>query len=331
MTTARSAAPSSPTAIASLLARIGNPFLRHLGNNVRPLDEQQTEAIDIKNELPRLTDYVAAHPQNDYLIDGDCPLIHYACLENVPSLIDACLLNPRAAHQRYETLTPLHALVMSEAHEHPLAIAAVLAAGTDINAQDLMGDTALIRAVQNTGKRYHRGLTQQLLAAGADPNIGNNAGHTPLGEALLYGGTPETAALLTHGADVLHCNNDGMPPLFVANNIDKCKLLIKHGADINQGCHIAASPLIKVLNPHYAKEEWAPLLLRAGASIANLNDHLTPRLAGVFKEAWRQSEAELDPAYKLNSLVTLMCDGGILAPWATEQLSAHSQTRDPVC
>ena len=75
------------------------------------------------------------------------------------------------------------------------AIKQHLAAGTDVNARDSIGETPLHYAA----RWGHKGIAELLIANGADVNAKDRDGDTPLDNAV-YGDHPETAALLRkHG------------------------------------------------------------------------------------------------------------------------------------
>jgi ankyrin repeat protein len=77
---------------------------------------------------------------------------------------------------------------------------------------------------------------RRLLAAGADPNVANDYGSTPLGEAAVNASTEIVARLLDAGADANATVKDGETPLMVlarSSNVAAAKLLLDHGADVN--------------------------------------------------------------------------------------------------
>ena len=75
-----------------------------------------------------------------------------------------------------------------------------------------------------------------LLAAGADPNVANDYGATPLGEAAVAANTAVIEKLLAAGADANGIGKDGETPLMVlarSSNVEAARLLIQGGADVN--------------------------------------------------------------------------------------------------
>lgn len=77
---------------------------------------------------------------------------------------------------------------------------------------------------------------ERLIAAGADPSVGDNNGFTPLHLAAQEGQTDAARALLNGGAEVDKRNGFGNTALFVAvfnsrGRGDLIALLREHGAD----------------------------------------------------------------------------------------------------
>ena len=109
---------------------------------------------------------------------------------------------------------------------------ALVAAGSDVDAPEPDGTTALHWAVQQD----RAGIAKLLLRAGADANAANRYGLTPL---LLAGtnGNPETAALLLDaGANPNLATPEGETPLMTAartGNPDVLRRLLTHGARVD--------------------------------------------------------------------------------------------------
>ena len=104
-----------------------------------------------------------------------------------------------------------------------------LAAGTDVNAKDERGGTALYSSVIGAYKE----IIKMLVNKGADVAVKNNAGFTPLHEGAYSGQKEIVELLITSGADVNAMKIDGMTPLDMAtfgNHNETADLLRKHGA-----------------------------------------------------------------------------------------------------
>ena len=82
--------------------------------------------------------------------------------------------------------------------------------GADLNMVHLTtGETALYRAAEQSNPL----CAMELLKAGADVNIANNDGQTPLMVAVKRGSISLVALLIHSGADVNVVDNNGMNPL----------------------------------------------------------------------------------------------------------------------
>jgi ankyrin repeat protein len=132
-----------------------------------------------------------------------------------------------------------------------------------LNARGPEGSTPFMYAVLYAGAP----VLEKLLKQGADPNLHNDANVT----ALMWAATDleKTKVLLAHGADVNARSSDMRTPLMIAarrpGNIATVKLLLDRGAKANPNLHPAAesSPLIEAASvPDAAVME---LLLAHGA------------------------------------------------------------------
>jgi ankyrin repeat protein len=132
-----------------------------------------------------------------------------------------------------------------------------------LNARGPEGSTPFMYAVLYAGAP----VLEKLLKQGADPNLHNDANVT----ALMWAATDleKTKVLLAHGADVNARSSDMRTPLMIAarrpGNIATVKLLLDRGAKVNPNLHPAAesSPLIEAATvPDAAVME---LLLAHGA------------------------------------------------------------------
>jgi len=109
---------------------------------------------------------------------------------------------------------------------------ALVAKGTDVNAPESDGTTALHWAVQ----RNDIDLVSRLLKAGARVNVKNAFGSTPMFEAALAGNAALLERLLAAGGDVESPNADGQTALMVAartGQVEAVRLLLKRGASVN--------------------------------------------------------------------------------------------------
>jgi ankyrin repeat protein len=108
----------------------------------------------------------------------------------------------------------------------------LIAAGSDVNAPEADGTSALLWAVYQSQPE----LVTVLLEAGADPNAPNNFGVTPLLQASRAGDAATVTALLQGGADIAAATRDGETPLMAAaraGGVAAVNVLLEHGADPN--------------------------------------------------------------------------------------------------
>ena len=79
-----------------------------------------------------------------------------------------------------------------------------------VNEQDHVGNTPLYRAVLND----HADAARTLLSSGANPDLPNDHGRSPLHAASVRGDHSACAQLcIDAGADIAACNADGQTPL----------------------------------------------------------------------------------------------------------------------
>ena len=201
---------------------------------VRDQQRSLSHFVDITVARPPLT--VSGDPNvSDAL--GRTPL-HAAAMANAPMLIAALVAaGADVEASDKDGYTALHAAAASNA---PAAIAALAEAGADVAARDRDGFTPLLRAAASTSSA----AITALLAAGADANERDGLGRTPLHLAglLAKNWTIEivqatTAALLEAGADPNARDYQRATPLHnaagVGNSLAMTAVLLEAGADPN--------------------------------------------------------------------------------------------------
>ena len=123
------------------------------------------------------------------------------------------------------------------------AVERELAAGIDINVRDNLGQTALIAAVSHSLLP----VVNVLLQHHADANAADNSGWAPLHYAAYFGAGSEVMdALVAGGADVNLRNDRGITPLYfataAAHDVQVASLLA-HGADREIASNAGFTPL----------------------------------------------------------------------------------------
>lgn len=115
--------------------------------------------------------------------------------------------------------------------------------------------------IKQRGRTKEKPLTV-LLEAGADPNVRDKNGMTPLMTSM------DATLLLKHGANVNARDNAGRTPLMHANDSEKIRMLIDAGADVNAVDKNGKSALFYAKDPMSVK-----LLLAAGANARHADNN----------------------------------------------------------
>ncbi len=119
---------------------------------------------------------------------------------------------------------------------------------------------------------------RSFIEQGADVNIQNKQGWTPLHIVVKYDLIGTLELLIAKGADVNKKNDDGVTPLHTSaykGNIEIVKLLIGRGADVNARDKYNRTPLHWPAIKGYKK--MAELLISRGAEVNSKdNDNMTP-------------------------------------------------------
>jgi hypothetical protein len=127
----------------------------------------------------------------------------YCQVESMRVLIEAGA-SPTAPDRRGRT--PLMAAVQSRKPDKPEAIRYLIDNGADVNARDQLQGTALVRAAGSFGDLDS---VQVLLSAGAEVNVQDKNGMTPLMWAARWADAQRVAALVAAGAKVTVRDNSG--------------------------------------------------------------------------------------------------------------------------
>lgn len=110
--------------------------------------------------------------------------------------------------------TPLMKMLQQrDLYEKEDLLSVLLDKNADVNHRDERGNTALIIAMDNQGRK---GIVKELVRAGADVNAENRNGDTALHNALSWGDQESAIFLIKKGADYNHANNAGVTPVQLA-------------------------------------------------------------------------------------------------------------------
>jgi ankyrin repeat protein len=206
----------------------------------------------------------------------------------------------------------------------------LLARGTDVNAADKWGSTALMRAASGgfMADSGHPGMLRLLLAAGADANACDGLGHTAFWHAACKGDAESTAVLLAatditkepkpvgpgarQGGWVPRAGADGkvsrlddalLNAVVFGKNIEVVRMLIEKGADVNTR-HAASGASLVYCAAQGGQKDMTQFLLDKGADAAVCNDHrmspesaaATPEIRDLIKAAQAKNNPPPAPA-----------------------------------
>jgi ankyrin repeat protein len=119
------------------------------------------------------------------------------------------------------------------AGQREAVLAAITSPDIEIDAPSPDGSTALMWAIHKVDHE----LVRALLKAGANPNVINRFGASPLTEAVKISDFEMVRMLLAAGADANTANQDNQTALMLAagvGSVDIAKALIKRGARVNE-------------------------------------------------------------------------------------------------
>jgi hypothetical protein len=183
---------------------------------------------EFANEINSLLAFVTRPPAKPVLSwqNAQHPLNVAAMYGSVPDVEKILQRDPGAINaQDDEGMTPLAGAVARERFD---VVTFLLDHGADPNIPNKQGLTPLAQACG-----YDQGnalvLAQVLLGANANVNAADAHGDTPLHKAAYNGNSDVVELLLAHGASINATNKMGQTPLQVAQKPEIAELLRKHG------------------------------------------------------------------------------------------------------
>lgn len=249
------AAANGDAQIANLLLEAGASVTAKNNHNKTPVDlahEHGHESLAQRLErVPQLLDaaaagdveqvetllaagvYVNAHQFPGRPV-GPTPLHHAAEKGYAPMarlLVEAgANVNARVPEHFYNT--PLHLAAFN--NNHTAVVQLLVAAGASLDKRAKDGSTPLLLATGN--KSGNPQPARLLIQAGADPNISNRYGRTPLFRVVQNGEAELADLLIQAGADVNAADRFGATPLTFAaesGSVEVAEALISAGATVN--------------------------------------------------------------------------------------------------
>ena len=195
----------------------------------------------------------------------------------------------------------LNQLLLAARNNDEKQIHTLLQAGIDVNMKDFEGQSALMFAVENHsndilklffeteyGSTFHDAASQclhLLLERGADVNIRDISGSTPLIRASQNEDMDCMMTLLKAGADINLSDENGKTGLMYSikeKNMDCLKLLLEEGADVNVQDNIGSTGLI--YSAEYGYDKCVKMLLNSEAFVNTANLDGTTALIAAVKQ-----------------------------------------------
>eukprot|EP00977_Amphora_coffeiformis_P001730 scaffold337_cov172-Amphora_coffeaeformis.AAC.4 len=207
---------------------------------------------------------------------GRTPLLHAILDKKIVEVLLEHGADPNATMAN--GATPLHAAVH---YKHWETACLLIGYGAKVDATDSIGASPLMRAASIHGDVD---MIRLLLFYGADPNVGEPLGKTPLYMALFCGHLEAAHLLLGHGARTnMPELKKGIPPLVIATqkgHVDMIAMLLEYHADVNATTRAGFTALHWACNED--KLETIQTLLAAGANPhATSNNGITPMMIAV--------------------------------------------------
>ena len=154
------------------------------------------------------------------------------------------------------------ALVIAVQRKDKCCVEALIKAGADPNIMNESSLTALTLAIRNGFD-----FTDELIRAGADVDLADKSGNTPIICAAFYGQIGMVKKLIESGCDVNHCGSEFTAVMAAAikGHTDCVKKLIRAGADLNMQNKIGRTALMFAIEGN--SDACTTALMKAGAEI----------------------------------------------------------------
>ena len=136
--------------------------------------------------------------------------------------------------------------------------------GAEVNVRDKSGNTPLLINAK------HGETVELLVDRGAAVNVQDEEGNTPLLINARDGEVDIVELLLENSADPSIRNNLNETPLLAASNVEKVKLLVEHGADVDAKDIEGNTSLL--INASNGKKDTVEFLLKNGADFSIKNN-----------------------------------------------------------
>lgn len=172
----------------------------------------------------------------DPIIHKDLPQIIHACLNNDLELVKSCLGRGDSVYASHEYHPSAAATASAEGHVEILRL--LLENGYDPNHKEGDFGERLLHHITDSPRNIEQ--AKLLLDFGADPNVQNKYGDTPVQAAASSGNLEYLELLLAAGADAAYVAPDGQDALYAAlmgGNIECIERLMLLGGDINAQDH----------------------------------------------------------------------------------------------
>lgn len=226
--------------------------------------------VAARKSAPNIIDLLSKTTRNPARPDsGGMTPLHYACQSNSLSAIK-CLVEDGApllcANNTGDT--PLHLATARLSGESDIVSYLLTTDGARlVNAVNMDGRTPLHQALS-----YNKqDLARKMLEAGADPNMPDGRGLTPLRIAAQQWNANGDIVLLLihHGADVNRktqkAESTALHQALEVNNMTVIRILLEHDADVNAKDQLEYTPLMLAVTRSMSSA--VELLLQAGADM----------------------------------------------------------------